>query len=147
MSHNFSRFNNQVAVVTGGADGIGKAVAKRLSDEGAKVYLFDSDQNLLDKAEEEIVRSSKVHVDVADDDSVRQGIQKVVDNEGKLDVVVHCAGIVGPNATKITEVDVEDFDEVYRVNLRGSFSVTKYALQKMEEQGSWKNIIVCFNRG
>ena len=52
MSHNFSRFNNKVAVVTGGADGIGKAVAKRLSDEGAKVYLFDSDQNLLDKAEE-----------------------------------------------------------------------------------------------
>ena len=41
MSHNFSRFNNQVAVVTGGADGIGKAVAKRLSDEGAKVYLFE----------------------------------------------------------------------------------------------------------
>ena len=54
MGHNFSRFNNQVAVVTGGADGIGKAVAKRLSDEGAKVYLFDSDQNLLDKTEEEI---------------------------------------------------------------------------------------------
>ena len=72
MGHNFSRFNKQVAVVTGGADGIGKAVAKRLSDEGAKVYLFDSDQNLLDKTEEEISRSSKVHVDVADDDSVRQ---------------------------------------------------------------------------
>ena len=112
MGHNFSRFNNQVAVVTGGADGIGKAVAKRLSDEGAKVYLFDSDQNLLDKTEEEISRSSKVHVDVADDDSVRQGIQKVVDNEGRLDVVVHCAGIVCPNATKITDVDVEDFDKV-----------------------------------
>ena len=46
--------------------------------------------------------------------------------------VVHCAGIVGPNATKITDVDVEDFDKVYRVNLRGSFSVTKYALQRME---------------
>ena len=59
MSHNFSRFNNQVAVVTGGADGIGKAVAKRLSDEGAKVYLFDSDQNLLDKAEEEIAQWAK----------------------------------------------------------------------------------------
>ena len=59
MSHNFSRFNNQVAVVTGGADGIGKAVAKRLSDEGAKVYLFDSDQNLLDKAEEEIANHLK----------------------------------------------------------------------------------------
>ena len=96
-----------------------------MSDEGAKVYLFDSDQNLLDKTEEEISRSSKVHVDVADDDSVRQGIQKVVDNEGRLDVVVHCAGIVGPNATKITDVDVEDFDKVYRVNLRGSVSVTK----------------------
>ena len=141
MGHNFSRFNNQVAVVTGGADGIGKAVAKRLSDEGAKVYLFDSDQNLLDKTEEEISRSSKVHVDVADDDSVRQGIQKVVDNEGRLDVVVHCAGIVGPNATKITDVDVEDFDKVYRVNLRGSFSVTKYALQKMEQQGSGRILL------
>ncbi|MAB59484.1 MAG: 3-oxoacyl-ACP reductase, partial [Verrucomicrobiales bacterium] len=107
MSNNFSRFDNKVAVVTGGADGIGKTIAKRLSDEGATVYLFDRDLNLLEKTAKEISQSSLVHVDVADDESVNDGVSKVVDKEGKLDVVVHCAGIVGPNATKITEVEVE----------------------------------------
>ena len=49
-------------------------------------------------------------------------------------MVVNCAGIVGPNAKKINEVEVDDFDRVYAVNLRGSFSVTKYALRHMEKQ-------------
>ena len=141
MSNNFSRFDNKVAVVTGGADGIGKTIAKRLSDEGAKVYIFDRDLKLLEKTAKEISQSSLVHVDVADDESVNDGISKVVDKEGKLDVVVHCAGIVGPNATKITDVEVEDFDEVYRVNLRGSFSVTKSALKQMEKQGSGRILL------
>jgi 2-dehydro-3-deoxy-L-rhamnonate dehydrogenase (NAD+) len=73
-------------------------------------------------------------VDISDDSAVSSAFDEVVNAEEKIDIVVHCAGIVGPNAKKITEVDVNDFDQVYAVNLRGSFSVTKYAVTHMEKQ-------------
>ena len=130
----FNRYEGRVAVVTGGADGIGKAIAIRLAEEGAKVCIFDKDIELLERTIQEVPESSPFQVDVSDDSAVSSAFDEVVNAEEKIDVVVHCAGIVGPNAKKITEVDVNDFDQVYAVNLRGSFSVTKYAVRHMEKQ-------------
>ena len=134
MNCNFNWYEGRVAVVTGGADGIGKAIAIRLAEEGAKVCIFDKDIELLEKTTQEVPESSPFQVDVSDDSAVSSAFDEVVNAEGKIDIVVHCAGIVGPNAKKITEVDVNDFDQVYAVNLRGSFSVTKYAVRHMEKQ-------------
>jgi len=134
MNPNFNRYGGRVAIVTGGADGIGKSIAIRLATEGAKVCLFDKDIELLEKTAVEVPGSSSYRVDISDDSAVSAAFNEVINTEGKVDVVVHCAGIVGPNAKKITEVEVDDFDQVYAVNLRGSFSVTKYALRHMEKQ-------------
>ncbi len=134
MNPNFNRYDGRVAIVTGGADGIGKAISIRLATEGAKVCLFDKDIELLERTAKEVPGSSSYQVDISDDSAVSAAFNEVINTEDKVDVVVNCAGIVGPNAKKITEVEVDDFDRVYAVNLRGSFSVTKYALRHMEKQ-------------
>ena len=134
MNPNFNRYDGRVAIVTGGADGIGKAISIRLATEGAKLCLFDKDIELLERTAKEVPGSSFYQVDISDDSAVSAAFNEVVNTEDKVDVVVNCAGIVGPNAKKITEVEVDDFDQVYAVNLRGSFSVTKYALRHMEKQ-------------
>ena len=134
MNPNFNRYDGRVAIVTGGADGIGKAISIRLATEGAKVCLFDKDIELLERTAKEVPGSSFYQVDISDDSAVSAAFNEVINTEDKVDVVVNCAGIVGPNAKKINEVEVDDFDRVYAVNLRGSFSVTKYALRHMEKQ-------------
>lgn len=135
-----TRFAGQVAVVTGGADGIGKAIAERLAREGASVALFDRDGGKLAAAVDEMAATGlRVHGelgDVADEASVQGGLERVASRHGgRLDVLVHCAAIVGPTSTKITEVTVEEFDLVTRVNLRASFLMTKHALRLMAPRG------------
>jgi 3-oxoacyl-[acyl-carrier protein] reductase len=128
------RFEGQVAVVTGGADGIGKAVAARLRAEGATVLIFD-------RAVFETAGDQCYPVDVSDEPGLREAFAAVVQRYGAIDIVVHCAGIVGPNNTKITEVSVDDFDRVYRVNLRGSFLVLKHALPTMVLQNKGRVLL------
>jgi len=131
-------FEDQVAIVTGGASGIGRSVAQGLARRGARVVVFDLNEQGLGNAvagmsAEGLAVEGRV-VDVSQDDAVREGIAQVVETHGRLDVLVHCAAIVGPNARKITEVAVEEFDQVYAANLRSSFLVTKYALLHMAER-------------
>lgn len=121
------RFDNQIAVVTGGAAGIGQAVAVRLRDEGAQVVIFDQDVSGQKPNE-------AVQVDIADSGQVQTAFTNVQMHHGKIDVVVHCAGIVGPNNTRVQDVSVEEFDRVYNINLRGSFLVLKHALPSMLER-------------
>ncbi len=128
-----SSFEGQVAVVTGAASGIGKRIAAELSDRGATVVLFDIDAEGLKPVSEEIGGEATV-VDCADDAAVQEAIGAAAARHGRLDLLVHCAAVVGPNARKVTEVSVEEFDRVYRANLRSSFLVTKYALLEMQKR-------------
>ena len=129
------RFTDKTAVVTGGASGIGKAVVERLVKEGAHVAIFDRDQKAMDAVAKELgtfgVESSVV--DISDEAAVGEAMGALVAKRGRLDVLVNCAAIVGPTATVITDVSVDDFEEVYRVNLRGSFVVAKQALVQMRK--------------
>jgi len=135
-----NRFQDQIAVVTGGADGIGKAVSRRLASEGASVILFDLSEERIGVAIEEAAHDG-IHldaalVDVSDEASVRAGFERVAQRHGdRLDILVHCAAIVGPTNTRITEVSTEAFDLETAINLRGTFLVTKYALLAMEPRG------------
>ncbi len=131
-----TRFTGQIAIITGGAAGIGRHVAARLAREGAAVVLWDVDRAAIDTAVAELVKSgaraSGTVVDVGDDAAVRAGIAEAAERHGqRLDIMVHCAGIAGPNAKTITDVTVEEFDRVIRINLRSSFLVTKHALALM----------------
>lgn len=132
-----SRYNNRVAVVTGAADGIGKAIAKRLVDEGASIALWDLNKDKLLALENEWEKAGfpvkAFTVDISDEAAVKMAYQESISFFGKLDILVNSAGIVGPTQTKITEYSTEDFDKIYNINLRGSFLTAKYALKYMEK--------------
>ena len=133
-----NRFEGQTAIVTGGADGIGKSIARRLAAEGARVTIFDislqnSETTVGESAEDGLPLEFEI-VDISSKNQVKTGIQSVVArNGGKLDIMVNCAAIVGPTSTKIEDIRVSDFDREYDVNLRGTFLITKYAVRAMKK--------------
>jgi 3-oxoacyl-[acyl-carrier protein] reductase len=130
-----NRFTAKTAVVTGGASGIGKAIVERLAREGAHVAIFDRDQKALDAVAKPLAAFGvEAHrVDIVDEPAVAAAMDALVGRRGRLDVVVNCAAIVGPTATPITEVSLDDFEQVLAVNLLGSFVVAKQALLQMRK--------------
>jgi len=133
-----SRFENQTAIITGGADGIGKAIARRLAEEGAEVTIFDisvaNGEAAVGEFAEAGLRVELEVVDIAKEASVQSAINAVIGRsaDGRLDIMVNCAGIVGPTSTPITDVTVEEFDLETAVNLRGTFLMTKHAIAAMK---------------
>lgn len=127
-----NRFQDQVAIVTGGASGIGEAVARRLAAEKARVTLFDIQQERL--AETAARMDGEVEtmvVNMGSEDAVREAVAAVTARHGRLDIAVNSAGIVGPTSTKITDYPSEAFRQVLQVNLFGSYYLTKYAVEHM----------------
>ncbi len=133
-----ARFSDQTAIVTGGADGIGKVVATRLASEGAQVTIFDisvaNAEATVGELAEGGLRADCEIVDIADEEAVAAAIEAVVARSanGRLDVVVNCAAIVGPTSTPITKVSVEEFERTSRINLLGTFVMTKQAITTMQ---------------
>ena len=127
-----NRFSEQTAVITGGGSGIGFAVAERLASEGAKVYLIDRNEELLKEScsalSEKGYAADYVYADITVEADVMTAFDRIK-HDGGCDVVVNSAGIVGPNGVKTADVALGDFEHTCRVNLTGSFLVTKYALQ------------------
>ena len=132
-----ARFKDQTAIVTGGADGIGKVVATRLASEGAQVTIFDisvaNAEATVGELAESGLRADSEIVDIADEEAVAAAIEAVVARSanGRLDVVVNCAAIVGPTSTPITKVSLEEFERTSRINLVGTFVMTKQAITTM----------------
>ncbi len=138
-----SRFQDQVAFITGGADGLGRAIASALAQEGAKVVLFDRDQERVQATAQALGASvSAIAGDVSEEASVAAAFAELDQKWGRLDIVVNCAGIVGPSNRKLPTVSVEEFDAVYRVNLRGSFLVAKHAIPLMERRNYGRILLV-----
>ncbi len=132
------RFENQTAIVAGGARGIGKGIAERIVKEGGKVALFDVLETQLDATVDELKNVTPdvlgFTVDVTNAPAVKASIQKVVTQWGRLDIMVNCAGIVGQSATKILEYDDDIFKKVLDINLTGAYYLTKYAIAPMVSQ-------------
>lgn len=144
--HISERFINKIAIITGGADGIGKAVAYRLSKEGAKIALFDINESLLKKTVAEFKNSGidakGYPIDISDEKQVSDAVMQVEKDGSAIDILVHAAGIVGPTSTKITDYTLDDFDKIYKVNLRGSFLVTKYVLSVMKKTEKGRVLLI-----
>ncbi|WP_018617426.1 SDR family NAD(P)-dependent oxidoreductase [Segetibacter koreensis] len=140
------RFKDKVAVVTGGADGIGRGVAYRLGKEGARLALFDINQELLQKTVAEFQRdgieAKGYVVDISSESQVSKAILDVEDECKKIDILVNAAGIVGLTNTKITEYPTSDFDKIYEVNLKGTFLITKFALSVMKKTGTGRLLLI-----
>jgi 3-oxoacyl-[acyl-carrier protein] reductase len=124
------RFKNQIAIITGGADGLGLHIATRLTREGARVWIVDRDEELGNAAAKRIGCEFEP-MDVADESSVTTAFGKIIAAAGRLDVMVNCAGIVGPNGVKIVDVPLSGFEQVQAVNVRGSFLTCREAVRHM----------------
>jgi 3-oxoacyl-[acyl-carrier protein] reductase len=124
------------AVVTGGAQGIGFSIASRLIASGATVSLWDRDEELLKKAQEELSIQGQVSfeiVDVASAESVDAATKSAVQQHGRIDILVANAGITGPNY-KSWEYPIDAWKQVIDVNLTGVFLCCRAIVPYMLEQ-------------
>jgi len=132
-------FTGRVCAVTGGGSGIGLACAQRFGALGASVVLFDVNKQSLDRAKATLrdsgVDVSAIVVNVTDPKNVEEAFAKVIARHGRLDVLVQAAGITGKTGIKTHEVSPENFDLVYKINVKGIFLCCKYALPTMVKQG------------
>ena len=131
---NANRFEGRRAIVTGGASGIGLAVAARLRNEGAKVSLWDLNAEALAKAKGETGAADVQAVDIADADAVALAMEGSLAALGGLDVLVCSAGITGPNTT-VKEYPAQAWRRVIDVNLNGLFYCNQAAVPAMERNG------------
>jgi 2-dehydro-3-deoxy-L-rhamnonate dehydrogenase (NAD+) len=116
-------FKDRVAVITGGAQGIGLAVAERILEGGAAVSLWDYDGKVLDATVERLANSQAVQgvkVDIGDLANVEQVTQQTLQRFGRIDILINNAAIVGPNA-KTWEYPPKAFSDVIHVGLTGTF--------------------------
>jgi len=125
--------NVKVAIVTGGAQGIGEAIAIRLASEGCFVVLADLNPELGEAAATRIGqdRAAFHRCDISDETEVRQLFEYVLKTHGKIDVVVNNAGIIRDHM--IWKMTAEEFDTVIRVNLRGTWLMCREAAIVMKE--------------
>ncbi|MEH3139680.1 MAG: 3-oxoacyl-ACP reductase FabG [Mycobacterium kyogaense] len=134
---------NQVAVVTGAAQGIGFEIARTLNQHGARVVLADLDGDAAERAARDIAgegiagegtETTGVACNVTSEDQVRSLIRQTVDQHGRIDVFVNNAGITRDASMK--KMTVEDFDAVISVHLRGTWLGVREASAVMREQKS-----------
>jgi 3-oxoacyl-[acyl-carrier protein] reductase len=146
------RLKDKVALITGGARGIGKAVALAYAREGATLAICARTQSEIDTTVQEIQRlkadAKGWSCDVSIEDSVKVFVGDVIKEFGRIDVLVNNAGVM-TRPVPITQLDVKKWDYTIAVNLRGPFLVTKSVLPVMIEQrsGSIINVSSMVGRG
>lgn len=131
---------DKVAIITGGARGIGKEIALTFAREGAKVAIADINPQTLKEAEKEIascgVEVLTFTVDVTDYTQVEQMVNKTLDKFKKIDILISNAGITAD--ALLVRMKEEDWDRVLAVNLKGTFNCTKAVSKVMLKQRSGK---------
>ena len=127
-------FNGKVAVITGGASGIGLATARKLLSEGAKVVLVDWNEDVSEIAKTLNNDALGIRCDVSSDTDVQKCVNEVIEKFGHIDFLVANAGIGGgPN--KAHEVSVDEWNKVIGVNQTGIFLMNKYVITEMLKTG------------
>ena len=141
------RVQNQVAVVTGGARGLGQAISYRLAGEGAKLVIGDIDKLGLEATATKIGNGGGEVItlvgDITEEETASKLIKSAITHFGQIDILVNNVG--GSRNSKIWQMPVEDWDYTIRLNLRGTFLCTKAAVPHMIERKSGK--IICLSSG
>ena len=125
---------NQTAVVTGGAQGIGLAVVEQLIDKGVRVASWDFDATNKQSMSKYGDRAVAVSCDITDRASVEATYQQTSSALGIPHILVNSAGIAGPNTT-LDDYDIDEWNKVIDVNLNGTFLVNRVCVPGMKKQG------------
>ena len=126
-------FQNQVAIITGGANGIGFAIAQLLIQQGATVALLDLQKAAVQKAAKQL-GAIGYSLDVTDEAQVKAAITKIAKKFGRIDILVNSAGITGATNRKTHDVDFANFQQVFAVNVNGCFLTARAVLPFMLKQ-------------
>jgi NAD(P)-dependent dehydrogenase (short-subunit alcohol dehydrogenase family) len=132
------QLTDRVALVTGAGSGIGKAAALLLADAGARIGVLSRDEDEVNQVVREIEQAGGEAIPIIADISIVEDMQRsyrqIQDQWGRLDIVFANAGINGKWAP-IDELEPEDWDQVFNVNMRGTFLTIKYAVPYMKQRG------------
>jgi len=127
-----NQFNDQVAIITGAASGIGSAIAQRLLKEGANVALLDiNEAGLKTEFKKYKTKARLFPIDVTKQALVDKAVKEVIDLFGKIDILINCAGITGVVGGLSHEVSSEDMRKVFELNFMSCFYTTKAVLPHM----------------
>lgn len=137
------RFSGRVALVTGGASGIGRATAERLAREGARVVVVDVNAGALDEVVASLPGEALgVVADIGSPHGVRDYMTEALEHVGRIDHFHLNAGIGGSVGTLMHEVDSAEFDQVMSINVRGTFLGAQAALRHLASLGSGGSVVI-----
>lgn len=139
------RLEDKVAIVTGGARGLGKAFCFAMAEEGAKIVIADIMDKEAQKTAEEIQArkgsAMALKVDVASEEDTRRMAEETIKKFGRIDILVNNAAVVyGMTRKPFTQVPPAEWDKLMAVNLRGPFLCSRAVFPQMEKQGKGKII-------
>jgi NAD(P)-dependent dehydrogenase (short-subunit alcohol dehydrogenase family) len=142
------QLSGQVAYVTGAGSGLGKAAAIKLAQEGARVALLSRSPDEISEVAQEIKAAGGEAITIEGDVSIveemQNAVQKIIDEWGRLDIVVANAGINGV-WTSLEELTAEEWDTTLAVNLKGTFLTVKYAVPYLKKQGGAVVVVASVN--
>lgn len=133
------RFTDKVAIVTGAASGIGRAIAQRLYDEGAAIALVDQNETALSAFTAVLPDTQRTFwraFDIGDEAEVERFVKDVKSRNGHVDVLCNNAGISGGDYSAISETDTEVWQRILQVNVMGAVNFTKHVSRIMRDQAS-----------
>ena len=118
--------NNRVAIVTGGAQGFGLAVTERFIEAGAKVVIWDIDEDAIKKTLDKVNSENLSYqiVDVSNFENITKSLNEIESKNGKIDIFINNAGIAGMNTT-VAEYPLEEWNKVINLNLNAVFYCCK----------------------
>ncbi|MDA7546125.1 SDR family oxidoreductase [Alphaproteobacteria bacterium] len=128
-----ANFNGQTAVITGGAQGIGLATAKRFIEDGCEVMIWDVDEKMGFEASDEL-NCHFLKVDQTENNLVEEATEKTIKLMKKIDILVCSAGIAGPTFST-WDYPIEEWSKVFNVNVNGVFYCNKHVVKTMRNNG------------